>query len=319
MTSAEPRMQRARGIAPLRGWLEGLRNPVLVKELRGRMRGGRAFLVLTIYLLLMSGFTLLLYMLAASARDIYGFTSGGQIGRTLFMGIVGVELFLVTFIVPAFTAGAISGERERQTYDLLRTTLLPARALVIGKLVSALVYILLLLAAAIPLQSIAFLFGGVTEGEVVLATIILVVTALTFGAVGVYFSAAQRRTISANVTAYATTLGLTVGAPLVIFGLLAVVGPRLTTLPLGLQSVLYYGLLILLASNPLSAAFATQRWLEQGGSAGLISQPIIDLSSGLTGTVTLVSPWIVFTVLYVFAALYLIRGAVQRVQRIDVE
>ena len=129
------------------------------------MRGARAFVVLTVYLTLMSGFTALLYMISSSTKDIYGFTSGGTIGRYLFFGIVGIELFLVTFIAPAFTAGAISGERERQTYDLLKTTLLPARALIVGKMTSALSYVFLLLLAAIPLQSIAFLFGGVTEAE----------------------------------------------------------------------------------------------------------------------------------------------------------
>ena len=37
----------------LRRWLQ---NPVTVKELRSRMRGRRAFVVLTVYLLLTSGF-----------------------------------------------------------------------------------------------------------------------------------------------------------------------------------------------------------------------------------------------------------------------
>src|SRR3954463_4400854 len=155
------------------GKIRLVRNPVVLKELRGRMRGMRAFVVMTIYLALMSGFTTLLYVLYSSSLNYYGFTSGGTIGRVLFVGIVGVELFLVTFIAPTFTAGAISGERERQTYDLLRTTLLPARSLVVGKLISALSYVLLLLLAAIPLQSIAFLFGGVTESEVVLSFVIL--------------------------------------------------------------------------------------------------------------------------------------------------
>src|SRR5215216_3216418 len=113
-------------------------SPVVLKELRGRMRGMRVFVFMTVYLALMSGFVTLLYVLYSSSQNYYGYASGGQIGRVLFIGIVGTELFLVTFIAPTFTAGAISGERERQTYDLLRTTLLPARSLVFGKLVSAL-------------------------------------------------------------------------------------------------------------------------------------------------------------------------------------
>src|SRR5438876_11937537 len=121
-----------------------LRYPGVLKELRGRMRGMRAFVVLTVYLTLMSGFVTLLYVLNASWMSNPGSAAGANIGRLLCAGIVGTELFLVTFIAPTFTAGAISGERERQTYDLLRTTLLPARSLVLGKLVSALSYVFLL-------------------------------------------------------------------------------------------------------------------------------------------------------------------------------
>src|SRR5215467_2499742 len=83
-----------------------LRNPVVLKDLRGRMRGTRAFVVLTVYLTLMSGFALLLYVLYATSLNYSGVTPGGTIGRVLFIGIVGVELFLVTFIAPTFTAGA---------------------------------------------------------------------------------------------------------------------------------------------------------------------------------------------------------------------
>ncbi|MFN8375727.1 MAG: hypothetical protein U0694_23005 [Anaerolineae bacterium] len=76
-------------------------------------------------------------------------------GRLLFAGIVGIELLLIIFIAPSFTAGSITGERERKTYDLLQTTLMSSPMFVIGKLESALSYVLLLLLSAIPLQSIA--------------------------------------------------------------------------------------------------------------------------------------------------------------------
>ena len=113
-------------------------NPVMLKELRGRMRGIRAFIVLTIYLGLMSGFTALLYLILIAQNQASGSASAGQIGRVLFVGLVGIELMLIIFIAPAFTAGAITGERERQTYDLLQTTLLASPSFVIGKLESAL-------------------------------------------------------------------------------------------------------------------------------------------------------------------------------------
>ena len=113
-------------------------NPVVLKELRGRMRGARAFVVLTIYLALLGAFASLIYVaVSESSTRTSGQANVGEIGRTLFGGIVAIEMLLVSFIAPAFTAGSISGEREHQTYDLLRTTLLPSRALVLGKLLSS--------------------------------------------------------------------------------------------------------------------------------------------------------------------------------------
>src|SRR5690606_6689202 len=112
------------------------------------------------------------------------------------------ELMLIIFIAPAFTAGAVTGERERKTYDLLQITLLPRPSFIIGKLESALGYIFLLLLAAIPLQSIAFLFGGVSETELIISFVILVVTAIALGTIGLYFSTAAERTLTASVRAY---------------------------------------------------------------------------------------------------------------------
>jgi hypothetical protein len=65
-------------------------NPVMLKELRGRMRGVRAFIVLTVYLGLMSGFTALLYLIYTPVNRASGSAAAGEVGRVLFMGIVGI-------------------------------------------------------------------------------------------------------------------------------------------------------------------------------------------------------------------------------------
>ena len=63
---AHPRPRRRDGG---RKWLRRESNPLLLKELRGRMRGARAFVVLTVYLLLLSCFTsIIYYAYAASSR-----------------------------------------------------------------------------------------------------------------------------------------------------------------------------------------------------------------------------------------------------------
>src|SRR3712207_4278169 len=64
---------------------------VLAKELRGRMRGSRAFVVLSVYILLLTGFTLLIYYLVKLASTSSPTTPAGKI---VFLGLVAFELGL---------------------------------------------------------------------------------------------------------------------------------------------------------------------------------------------------------------------------------
>ncbi|MBN2304949.1 MAG: hypothetical protein JXQ72_10750 [Anaerolineae bacterium] len=296
---------------PLRSLVD---NPVVLKELRGRMRGARAFIVLTIYLLLLGAFASLIYVaVAESSNNVSGQVSVGEIGRTLFSGVVAIEMLLVSFIAPAFTSGAISGEREHQTYDLLKTTLLPAHTFVFGKMLSSMAYVLLLLAAAIPLQSIAFFFGGVAETEIILSFVILTATALLFSAFGLYFSARSKRTLSASVLTYSIATFITFGMPILLGAIMLILGLSLDG---GYSSqteiAMLYVVGIVLSTNPAATALLTQYVLLNQRSIGLFEYT---LDSG--DTVTLISPWIPFSILYVLLAVVFFVLAVRRVRRVE--
>jgi ABC-2 type transport system permease protein len=287
-------------------------NPVMLKELRGRMRGIRAFVVLSVYLGLMSAFLALLYLIYEPINQRNGSAAAGEVGRILFMGIVGIELMLIIFIAPAFTAGAITGERERLTYDLLKTTLLPSPSFVIGKLESALGYVLLLLLSAIPLQSIAFLFGGVTELELVLSLVILAVTAIALGTVGIYFSATTSRTLSASVRAYTTTLVATFGIPLILAILLTFLSNALRGLPSTVEAIFIYINDFLISLNPIATALATQQLLIQQRGVGFWTDTLRDGT-----TIPRVSPWITLTIIYLVVSTILVVLSIQRTRKVE--
>src|SRR6185312_12960724 len=103
-------------------------------------------------------FTLLIYWLTKLTVASNPTTPAGQ---PVFIGLVAFQLGLVCFLAPSFTAGVISGERERQTYDLLMTTPLPLALIVGTKLFAALAYVFLLIVAALPLLAISLFLGGV--------------------------------------------------------------------------------------------------------------------------------------------------------------
>ena len=290
-----------------------LQNPVTVKELRSRMRGRRAFVVLTVYLLLMGLFITALYGLYRSAsRQVFG-PDPAQAGKVVYGAVLGIQVMIVVFLGPAFTAAAISGEKERQTYDLLRTTLLPARALVSGKLVSALVYVFLLILAALPLQSIAFLLGGVSLVELVLSVLLVLVSAVTFALIGLYFSSQLRSTLAASVTTFASSLFLTLGIPALVIALwLPFASTFMAPGPYRpwLELVAAYGGLALASINLPAAIVVSDIFLLQQDALFFWQETI----GGRT--VWLFSPWWVYTVVYSLLGLILFRATVRRVQRV---
>jgi ABC-type transport system involved in multi-copper enzyme maturation permease subunit len=206
---------------------------VAAKELRGRMRGRRAFVVVTIYLLLLSAFAFGIYTylkqqsaLSVATDPVFGIPRPGlptflgygdaglsaSIGHALFSGLLMIETLLVLVLAPAFTSGAISMEREKQTLDLLVATPLSTLGMVIGKLLSALTYVFLLIIASIPLASLVFVFGGVGPEDLVRGYAMLFALAFGMGALGLLISALVRRTQTATVLTYVLVLALTIGS-----------------------------------------------------------------------------------------------------------
>src|SRR6476619_5799247 len=159
-----------------------------VKELRGRMRGRRAFAIVTIYLLLLAGFAFMVErLIERSYQGGFGQSSAfasAAIGQGIFAALLMLMTLQVVFLAASSTAGAISLEREKQTLDLLVTTPISSLAIVVGKLLSALVYVFLLIAAALALGSFGILCSSLVKRTTAATAItIFGVLAMTIGTV----------------------------------------------------------------------------------------------------------------------------------------
>jgi ABC-type transport system involved in multi-copper enzyme maturation permease subunit len=214
--------RRPQPMIALRRGVNGL-VAVGVKELRGRMRGRRAFVILTLYLLFLAGFGWAWQLIAERAYGNSGQLYGGSaafasalIGQEIFGALLIVETLLVVFLAPAFTAGAISLEREKQTLDMLTATPISSLAIVVGKLLSALTYVFILIVASIPLTAIVFVFGGVGPDEVLRGYVVLVVSAIGLGSLGLFISALMQRTQAATVVTFFGVMALTMGSLFIV-------------------------------------------------------------------------------------------------------
>jgi ABC-type transport system involved in multi-copper enzyme maturation permease subunit len=191
-----------------------------VKELRGRMRGRRAFAILTIYLLLLGGFALMVEtIIEAGYSSGFGGTSAfasAAIGQGIFAALLFLMTLQVVFLASSSTSGAISLEREKQTLELLIATPISSIAIIIGKLLSALVYVFLLIAASIPLMAVVFVYGGIGPEDVLRGYIVLIATSLGLGSFGLFCSSLVKRTTAATAITIFGVLAITVGTVFIL-------------------------------------------------------------------------------------------------------
>jgi ABC-type transport system involved in multi-copper enzyme maturation permease subunit len=288
-------------------------NPVIIKELRGRMRGWRAMVVLVIYLLVLSLITWLTYLAIGGMNSAVGGAATAQIGKGIFGVLVVFQAIMVSLLTPAFTAGSITSEREQKTYDLLMTTLLPARSVIFGKLGSALAFVALLIVSTVPLESLAFMFGGVSPEEIILSQVVMLMAALMFASIGIFWSSALRSSVASNVLTYGTILFQMLGIPFFYFIVINILGVfTLSPAGQGLSQTegFWYLSGVVLSMQPIIAMVISET-LYLGG------QPLFIYSTDklLSGhSLLVISPWLIFCVEALLVSIVLVWLSVRLVR-----
>jgi len=148
-------------------WQSVLDHPILRLELRRIRRrrwwpGRRFFLFYPALLGAALGCGLMAAVTGSPGMKVATLATGLP-AVCLLSTVTGLLSFVLPWIVPALTAAAIARERELGTLDLLRTTLLTERSIVLGKLGGCLAQLwpgVLVLALLSPFQIIWVAVGG---------------------------------------------------------------------------------------------------------------------------------------------------------------
>ncbi|MFD0587123.1 ABC transporter permease [Paenibacillus sp. GCM10027627] len=191
-------------------------NPVLNKEIRLRMRSSRSMWTLFFYLLAIG-------LLGLSAIYLTQELSGSNTSfnpehsRVLFTFLSMAQLGLIAFMAPGLTAGVISGEREKQTLNLLLTTQQSSSTIIISKLLSSLSFMTLIVLSTIPIYSMIFLYGGVSPKQLLLVFLFYLFMMLVLGSFGVMFSTLLKKTMISVISTYGVALFMFVGTAILYF------------------------------------------------------------------------------------------------------
>jgi ABC-type transport system involved in multi-copper enzyme maturation permease subunit len=233
-----------------------LGNPVIGRELRVRVRVGRAYMLQAFYL----AFLILIVALAyeAAINDNSDFSNPVRVQQALvefYRLVMSMLVALIALIAPALTANAITLERERKTMDLLLATPLTARQLLVGKLIGSFAFIVLLLALTLPVSAVSVLLGGVSFPELLKAYLLIACGGLVLCAIALFSSVYARNSTLAVLWSYLRVAGflLATGVLIALQDVVAFGGRGAGALNLAFPQVLL---------NPFAAPFVADMQVD---------------------------------------------------------
>ena len=178
-------------------------NPIVKKDLQVTARSMRLSWGLFAYEAVLT----MVFLLALSVikQESSGYYSSGNVyGHLIYLfPVLSIaQVCIVAMIVPVMTASAISGERERQTFDIMLTTCMSPFSIVLGKVMSAVLRVLFFVAAGMPIMSLAFVVGGLSWSYLLYFVLTIILLSLLSGSIGILCSAFCRRSIAAVILSY---------------------------------------------------------------------------------------------------------------------
>lgn len=227
---------KLRLILPSFSWLTG---PIFEKELRVSSRRKRNYFLRFAYLVLLTIFVTFTWIvtmkIGSSASQVYQVSRMSEAGKYITTTIVWFQFISIQFLAAVMLSVAINDEIYHRTLGLLMTTPISSVQIVIGKLLSRLLQLVLLLAISLPLLAIIRVLGGI-PWDYVLSSLCITLTAAIFtGALSFLFSIYNRQAHLVMIRTFLVCFLFYIMPPLILQLLRFVY--QVTIIP---DSVLYY-------------------------------------------------------------------------------
>ena len=120
----------------------------------------------------------------------------------LFPVVAAAQVCIVALYVPIITASSISGEKERQTFDIMLTTCMSPFSIVFGKVASAVIRILFFVAASTPIMALSFVVGGLSWSNLFYYLLAIILFSVFSGSIGILSSAFCRKSVAAVLLSF---------------------------------------------------------------------------------------------------------------------
>ncbi len=112
------------------------------------------------------------------------------------------QLVILALIVPVRTASAISGEKERQTFDIMMTTSMTPFSIIMGKVMTAIIQSMFFVVASMPIMALSFVVGGMSWSYLFWFFAVALLMSFFAASIGILCSSLCKRSVSAVIMAY---------------------------------------------------------------------------------------------------------------------
>lgn len=272
-----------------------MKNPVLMREINTMFRTYKVFIAIGLYGLAVLGLTAL--MLFGMVFNKYNGFDPQDIIYT-FCGVVGLQTGVIFLAVPAFASSAISGERERQTLDLMLLTKMKPFSIVSGKLLSSLLLISVMVFIAMPVYGIFFYYGGISLLDLIFALVFDFSYAMAIGAMSILLSSIFKKTVTATVLSYIILIFYP-SISIIIIG----IAFSFLSYSIKVNSLGYIPTSIVASVNPIMSFLSLIGSFTGENSLSYL----FDSASG--GNLSIIKPWHITVVLNVIVAYILLKLA----------
>lgn len=172
-------------------------NPILKKDIMVSSRNKKMTISITIINIIL--LAIVAFVLLVMGENYTG-TSFYTLIAAIYPAVAAFEMVVIVLVIPIMTSSAISGERERQTLDIMLTTPIKPMNIVLGKLYSALTTVLMYVMTSIPFMAIAFVIGGLKFYVLFEYIVMMLLLGIYVGSIGIYSSSVKRNSVSATIT-----------------------------------------------------------------------------------------------------------------------
>ena len=177
------------------------KNAVLFKDMTIDIKRPKIMILMLIFNVIL--FTIVAgFLIVITTEGMRGNAIDYRTLATMLIVLICVEAGILFLVIPALTGHSVSGERERQTLDVLLTTRLTPLEIVLGKFLSATIMAALLVLSTFPLLALVFIYGGMNFLQLFGLVFVVIFEVAYVASFGIFFSSSIKRTAPSIVLSY---------------------------------------------------------------------------------------------------------------------